>query len=117
MCHALIIEDEPLIALHIADLAEEAGAASVGLAQTEAAAIDAASEQKPDIILSDVHLLIGTGPSAVATIRRELGEIPVIFITATPDALKGFDPRTVVMVKPFDGESLIREFARLVPEC
>lgn len=100
MCHALIIEDEPLIALHIADLAEEAGATTVIFAETQVTAIDAALEHKPDIILSDVQLLEGTGPAAVTAIRDALGVLPVIFITATPEAVLGLDMEAAVLVKP-----------------
>jgi AmiR/NasT family two-component response regulator len=50
MCHTLIIEDEPLLALHMADLAEEPGATSVDLADTECSAVDLAIRKKPDMI-------------------------------------------------------------------
>lgn len=61
MCHAIVIEDEPFIALHMADLAEEAGATSVELVDSESEAIRAARLKKPDIIVSDVRLRAGTG--------------------------------------------------------
>jgi CheY-like chemotaxis protein len=114
MCHTLIIEDEPLLALHMADLAEEAGATSVDLADTECGAVDLAMRKKPDMILSDVRLLIGTGPSAVATIRQALGMVPVIFVTANPQRCTPCDPPALVMGKPVRGDDLVREFRRLM---
>lgn len=56
MCHALIIEDEWLMAEHIRDLVEQAGASTVEVASTEAEAIELARRELPAIILSDVRL-------------------------------------------------------------
>jgi CheY-like chemotaxis protein len=117
MCHTIVIEDEPLIAFYMADLAEEAGATSVELAETESEAIEAARRRKPDIILSDVRLQTGTGPAAVIAIRLELGFVPVIFITASPRGCRRFAPPSIVLSKPVVRSDFMREFARLVPAC
>jgi len=85
ICHVLIIEDDPLVAVHLSMLAEDAGATSIGTADTEADAVLAAREQRPDVILSDVRLIEGTGPKAVARIYSDCGPIPVIFVTGTPE--------------------------------
>jgi len=114
MCHALIIEDEPFIALHVADLVEEAGAKSVELAGSESGAIRAASHRKPDIILCDVNLLEGNGPAAVRAIRERHGMIPVIFVTANVEGLEDSYEDASVVAKPFAGEHLIAEFNRLL---
>lgn len=114
-CHVLIIEDEWLIADHLAALAEEAGATSVALAGMEDEAVRCAHDRTPDIILSDVRLAVGTGPRAVRTIMSELGAIPVIFITATPEACRPCEPSSVILQKPIDPARLIEAFKRLVP--
>lgn len=75
MCHALVIEDEFLIAEHIAALAEDADATSIDFANCEVGAISMAHNRKPDIILSDVKLRTGTGPAAVQAILEEWGEL------------------------------------------
>lgn len=79
MCHVLIIEDEPMIAILLQDLLEEAGATSFAFAATERDAVRAASEWLPEMIASDVSLLEGTGPSAVANIVQFAGDLPVVF--------------------------------------
>jgi CheY-like chemotaxis protein len=117
MCHVIVIEDEPLIALHMADLAEEAGATSVELVETEVEAVNAAQRRKPDIILSDVKLKVGTGPDAVVAIRQEMGHIPVLFVTASPELCSPFDPPSIVLNKPVSQADFMREFARLAPDC
>ncbi|MGI4811277.1 MAG: response regulator [Janthinobacterium lividum] len=115
MCHVLIIEDEWLIAEYLTFLAEEAGATSIATAATEDEAVQAAHDRTPGIIFSDVNLLVGTGPHAVHTIMAELGKIPVIFITATPDACKPCEPPGVILQKPISSASLIETFRRLAP--
>jgi CheY-like chemotaxis protein len=113
MCHALVIEDEFLIADYVAELAGEAGATSIDFAETERDAVAAARERKPDIILSDVKLLVGTGPAAILRIQEEIGYIPVIFITATPEACCPRQASAVVLVKPIRQDDFMREFSRL----
>lgn len=115
MCHVLIIEDEWLIAEHLAHLVEQAGATSVAMACTEDEAVQAAKERKPGIILSDVRLLVGTGPRAVQAILSALGEIPVIFITGTPEACQPCEPSSVILSKPVDPARVMEAFRRLAP--
>lgn len=115
MCHVLIIEDEWLIAEHLAQIAEQAGATSIATACTQDEAVNAACARVPDIILSDVKLLAGTGPLAVAAIVSALGPIPVIFITGTPEACHPCDPSSVILHKPIASARVIAAFRRLAP--
>lgn len=114
MCHVLVIEDEWFISEYISELASEAGATSTSIAVTEREAVQAAREHAPDIILSDVNLLEGTGPCAVATILGEQGPTPVIFITATPRECEPCDPPSVVLPKPINRMAVIEAFRQLV---
>lgn len=115
MCHVLIIEDEWLIAEHLACLVEQAGATSVATAGTQDEAIRAAHARTPDIILSDVKLLAGTGPRAVAAITAALGHIPVIFVTGTPEECHPCAASTVILHKPVDDARVVATFRRLAP--
>lgn len=98
--HVLIIEDEALIALDLQDLFEANGATSVDIAETQSEAIELARARRPDLICSDVTLRQGTGPMAVEAIRAERGDIPVIFITATPEACLPCPPTARILGKP-----------------
>lgn len=114
MCHALIIEDEAVIAFHIADVVETVGAKTIAFAQTELEAVSAAMERKPDIIVSDVKLLTGTGPDAVASIRARFGRVPVIFVTGNPEIVADFD-YDELLEKPIEVDHLrssVRRFAQ-----
>lgn len=115
MCHVLVIEDDWMIADHVAYIATQAGATSYELAHSEREAVSCALAHPPSILLSDVNLGDGTGPRAVAEIRRQLGDIPVIFITATPDACVTCDYAAAVLQKPVFANRLVYEFQRAVP--
>ena len=58
MCHVLIIEDEPLIAMAIQDILTGEGATSFDIVDTEAAAVSAATAHEPNIITSDVKSIV-----------------------------------------------------------
>lgn len=115
MCHVLIIEDEWLIADYVEQLARDAGATSVEIADCEADAIQFASSHLPEIILSDVNLRAGTGPLAVDAIQASWGPIPVIFITAAPQDCDPRPEHAVVLTKPLNPQALTEAFKRLVP--
>ncbi len=113
MCHVLIIEDEPLIALLIETLVEDAGATSWDIAATQEAAVAAAMARPPDLITSDVQLLEGTGPEAVASIHAALGIRPVIYVTATPDACKPLSPSSIILRKPMQAAAFTEAFREM----
>ncbi|WP_010188130.1 response regulator [Sphingomonas sp. PAMC 26605] len=115
MCHVLIIEDEMLIALDLQCQLEALGATSFSFADTQTEAIDAARERRPDFITSDVALLEGTGPRAVETILRELGPVPVIFVTGTPQDCKPCAPPGRVLSKPLHSAAFAAAFRDLAP--
>lgn len=108
--HVLIIEDEPLIAMSIQDALELAGATSFHIVENEADAVMSARDHRPGFITSDVQLKQGTGPAAVRTIRHELGDIPVLFVTATPEKCMPCDPPGSIIAKPFANDDLERAF-------
>lgn len=106
MSHVLIIEDEMLIALAIQMTLEDAGVSSFDIADSEDGAVRAARAHRPDFITSDVSLRVGTGPQAVETIHSEMGDMPVIFLTGTPQDCKPCDPPGSILAKPFDADAL-----------
>jgi two-component system, response regulator PdtaR len=115
MCHVLIVEDDWIIADHIAHLVETAGALSVDMAVTEDEAVDHARRRRPAVIVSDVNLAAGNGPSAVAKIIAEIGNIPVMFVTGEP---RGFRPSSAdmpVLHKPVDDRTFVATFRSIAP--
>lgn len=116
MCHVLIIEDEPLVALDLETLLASAGATSFAFAQTQGEAVQMALAHRPSFITSDVRLADGTGPLAICDIHQALGHIPVVYITGTPSACHPRDPADPVLTKPFDRNAVIRAFQVCRPD-
>jgi DNA-binding response OmpR family regulator len=105
--HALIIEDEPLIALLIEDHLRAIGYESVDFAVTEAEAIDCARLRRPDLVTSDVTLAQGCGIAAVEAIR-DGRQVAVVFITASAGEVRARMSDAVVIAKPFASGELTR---------
>jgi CheY-like chemotaxis protein len=110
LCHVLIIEDEPLIALDLEDIFANLGATSFSFAGSQQGAVEASRANRPDFIASDVSLSPGSGPLAVEAIQRELGTIPVIFVTATPEACSPCAPSARIFRKPLDRRAIGEAF-------
>ena len=108
--HALIIEDEDLVALAIEEVLRECGFTSFDVAVSLNEAVAAAKTRCPDLITADVELKPGSGVDAVQTICSDT-PIPVIFITARADAARSRMPQHPVLNKPFragDVEAAVR---------
>jgi DNA-binding response OmpR family regulator len=98
--HALIIEDDELIAMGIEEVLRECGFTSFRVAVSLNEALVAAREECPQLITADVELRPGSGIDAVQTICSE-NVIPVVFITGRPDAVRSQMPDHFVLAKPF----------------
>lgn len=105
----LIIEDEPMIAMHLQDIVEDMGHSVVGLASTHAEAIVLNRTALPDLILADIRLADGSsGVDAVKDILADR-KLPVVFITAYPERLlTGERPEpTYLITKPFETDTVV----------
>ena len=114
MCHVLVIEDDPFAAEDIRATLADSGASSFSFADTESDALACAREMRPEVIVSDVMLAQGLGPEAVRAIHGELGQIPTIFITGTPERCCGCDPQMIIE-KPFSPARLETLFRTVAP--
>jgi CheY-like chemotaxis protein len=113
LCHVLIIEDEAMIALDLENLLECEGATSFSFAASEGEAVAAARSRRPDVITSDVTLLEGTGPKAVARIRATMGDIPVVYISGTLAGCGAGQPMTKGLHKPLNRAAVASAFREL----
>ena len=98
--HALIIEDEYLIAQTIEDQLRELGYTSFAFANNPDAAIVAALGQRPDLITCDVELSPGCGIDAVQSICS-VTPIPVLYITGTAMLVRERCFGAIVIQKPY----------------
>jgi DNA-binding response OmpR family regulator len=110
--HALIIEDEPFIAMAIEDALRDCGCSSFDFACNPEAAVEAARQHRPGLITADVRLAPGCGIDAVEAIRAG-GHIPVIFITGSASEVEKRLAEHVIVHKPFSATH-VAEAVRLV---
>lgn len=98
--HALIIEDEIIIALEVEELLRDLGFTSFDVAASPQDALEQATRRRPDLITADVRILGGTGIEAVKAITQILGEIPYFYVTGNTDMLS--DVPAPIVEKPIN---------------
>lgn len=104
--HALIIEDESMIANAIEDALRGCGFTSFDIAVSADEAVTAAALRCPDLITADVELRPGCGITAVQAICSER-PIPVLFVTGTPGEVRIRMPGHVLVEKPFSAHHIV----------
>lgn len=105
----MVIEDELLIAMDIRNTVTDMGHHVTGIARTRDQAVALGRNERPDLILADIQLADNSsGIDAVNILLKELGDVPVIFITAFPDRLlTGEKPEPAFLIpKPFTVEQV-----------
>ena len=112
--HALIIEDQSLIAMEIEHALRDCGFTSFDFAVSAEEAVKAAALKCPDLITADVELRPGCGIEAVQSICADL-PIPVLFITGSPGEVRIRMPGHALVEKPFNTQHII-DAARLTLE-
>lgn len=110
--HALIIEDESLIAMAIEDALRGCGFTSFDFAVSAEEAIAAAASKCPDLITADVELRPGSGITAVQSICAER-QIPILFITGSPGEVRIRMPGHALVEKPFDADHVMKAIKRM----
>src|SRR5688500_17790147 len=102
---ALIVEDDPLLAMDLEDALLSGGAEAVVVCDTVSAALAELELLKPDILILDVKLADRDDGWAMAELVHELSPRPpaIIFSTGAPERI----PERVlqlgaVLAKPYD---------------
>jgi CheY-like chemotaxis protein len=105
----LIIEDEPVIAMHLAQIVTDMGHEVIDTAISRAEAVSSAQQMRPDIVLADIQL--ADGSSGIDAVHEILAmfDVPVVFVTAYPERLlTGLRPEpTFLVTKPFEVEAIV----------
>ncbi|WP_163848647.1 response regulator [Pseudooceanicola aestuarii] len=105
----MIIEDEAIIAMDLQSIVADMGHAVTGVARTRDEAVKLGMAERPDLIFADIQLADNSsGIDAVNDLMRELGDLPVIFITAFPERLlTGEKPEPAFLItKPYTEEQV-----------
>lgn len=107
----VIVEDDGLSAMDLADLLIEMGHDVRAIAQTEDEAIAAAIRSEPDLMIVDGNLIEGSGVSAMRRILTH-GFVPHFFVTGEPSRRSGLSPTAIVIAKPFTMRDLAKGIAK-----
>lgn len=102
----LIMEDEPVLAMLLAQVLEEMGHTICGNVDTEAAAVAAAARCEPEMMIIDGRLRRGSGHAALDVILRN-GFVPHIFVTGDDASLRSLRPKAIIIRKPFQETDLV----------
>jgi light-regulated signal transduction histidine kinase (bacteriophytochrome)/CheY-like chemotaxis protein len=112
--HALVVEDNMMIALDAEDMLRELGAEAVTMAASVKDALAAIDRDRPSLALLDVNL----GPETSMPVAERLAELGVPFLFASgygdgvgrPEALAGVP----MLAKPYSNETLGRAVSDLL---
>jgi two-component system, response regulator PdtaR len=107
----LVVEDETMIALLLADVLAGMGHDVCSIESTETGAIAAAVRCKPGLLIVDALLREGSGVSAVEEILRA-GFVPHLFVSGETMSVQARMPGAVVIQKPFRETDLARAIQR-----
>ena len=107
----VIVEDDALIAMDLADLLIGMGHDVRAIAQTESEAIAAALRCQPDLMIVDGQLAEGSGMEAMRQIQAT-GHVAHFYITGDRLRIAGLSADVVVVAKPFTLNDLASGIAR-----
>jgi DNA-binding NtrC family response regulator len=107
----LVVEDDAMIAMLLADMFAAMGHNVCAIEATEAGAVAAAVRCRPDLMIVDARLGDENGVSAVEEILRT-GFVPHVFISGDISTIQAHKPGAVAIQKPFDEFDLVRAIRR-----
>jgi DNA-binding NarL/FixJ family response regulator len=113
----LIVQDHPLLATAIARvLEEEPDLAVTGVCASAAAALIAAAQDRPDVVLMDFRLPDVTGPEAARMIQNEHAQAAIVFHSADESETALLDAvdagATAYLTKDATGDQIIEAVRR-----
>ena len=103
----LVVEDDAIVGMLLAEMLEEMGYDVCAIEASQADAVAAAMRCRPDLMIVDVQLGDGSGVLAVEEILRTR-PIPHLFVSGDPTAVTALRPGAVALQKPFREADLAR---------
>ena len=114
--HALVIEDDSLIAALIGEELKDLGYTLIDIAETEVEAVAASRQRTPDLITADGALHEGSGVSAIQKIWLN-SAVPVVFISGDLRGIRHSLPSAIVLEKPFTVRQLALAIANATDDA
>jgi CheY-like chemotaxis protein len=107
----LVVEDNAIIGMLLAEVLAGMGHDVCAIEATEADAVTAAARCRPDLMIVDVQLGDGSGVFAIEKILRT-GFVPHVFVSGDTLGVRALRPGAVVIQKPFRESDLARAILR-----
>ena len=101
----LLVEDDAMIGELLAEMLEDMGHSVCTVAATEADAVKAAAQDRPDLMMVDVALGQGSGILAMDEILRT-GFVLHFFMSGNVAKVRAQKPDAAILEKPFQEEQL-----------
>jgi two-component system, response regulator PdtaR len=103
----LVVEDDSIVGMLLAELLEVMGYDVCAIEVTEADAVAAAIRCRPDLMIVDVQLSNGSGLSAVEEILRTR-TIPYVIVSGDISEVQALRPGAVLMQKPYRESDIVQ---------
>jgi two-component system, response regulator PdtaR len=105
--NVLIVEDEAIIGLLLAETFENIGHSICAIAKSQAEAVALAAKCQPDLMVVDAGLSTGNGVAAVDAILATR-YVPHVFVTGDARKVRALKPDAIILEKPFFIPDLVR---------
>ena len=117
MATVLVVDDEPLIAMALEAMLEDAGHAVSTAANGRQGLERLAEAPRPDLVLLDMMMPVMNGPAMLAAMAAdpELAGIPVVVLSSLPEeAIRARVGEGVaaILLKPCTAEQVLEAIAR-----
>jgi CheY-like chemotaxis protein len=113
--HILIVDDELVIRSLLSEMLSEDGF-SVATAENGKRGLECVNRGGVDLVISDVHMPVMSGPELLSELKRTNPELPVIILDSIPDRARE-EPQAEMaeahLSKPFDLQELRDAIGRL----
>jgi two-component system, response regulator PdtaR len=114
----LIVEDEALIALDLAQIVEGLGYEVLGTASSAADALVMVEQRCPDVAFVDLHLTDGPTGARLAQDLASCHSVAVIIVSANCDLVSAGENGVMCAIrKPFDPEAIAAALRSAVLEA
>lgn len=107
----MIVEDDAKVATLLAEVLEEQGHEICATEATEADAVTTAVSCRPDLMIVDALLSLGSGVAAVEQILR-IWPVPHVFVSGDLSRVRKLRPNAVMLQKPFRESDLASAMQR-----
>ena len=122
MATVLVVDDEPLIAMALEAMLEDAGYRAATAANGRQGLERLAEAPRPDLVLLDMMMPVMNGPAMLAAMADdpELAGIPVVVLSSLPEEAiraRAGEGVAAILLKPGTAEQVLGAIARALGEA